>query len=161
MNVPPRERRVIFSGGNPPLPLHFLGFLGEDSHPPSSPPPVSRPLWFENAAPTPIYAKRQRCLSITDNNSGHVIGDKHPSTDWLSVTNNHLIPRHPDHHAAVEHDAEPRFRRRRRASLNEGGQIVGRIAGCGCAVVASRQGENEAQTAPRHSTSLHPDDHFN
>ena len=37
VNVPPRERRVIFSGGNPPLPLHFLGFLGEDSHPPSSP----------------------------------------------------------------------------------------------------------------------------
>ena len=37
VNVPARERRVIFSGGNPPLPLHFLGFLGEDSHPPSSP----------------------------------------------------------------------------------------------------------------------------
>ena len=74
----------------------------------------------------------------------------------MSVTNNHLIPRHPDHHAAVEHDATPRFRRRRRATLNEGGQIVGRIAGCGYAVVASRQSENEAQTAPRHSTSLHP-----
>ena len=40
VNVPARERRVIFSGGNPPLPLHFLGFLGEDKHSP----PVSRPL---------------------------------------------------------------------------------------------------------------------
>ena len=34
VNVPARERRVIFSGGNPPLPLHFLGFLGEDNHSP-------------------------------------------------------------------------------------------------------------------------------